>query len=324
MPSADSRRITSLGDSLIDFLPIQEQEQTTGFHLAPGGSMLNVAVGLARLGAPVAYAGKVANDFFGVRLWEYMRGEGIDERFVARMEGHTTLAFTAMLHGEPSFTFYGDGTADTLLAIDELPEEFFSETAILHTGSTSLLRGTIPGTIHAAMERLRGRALISLDPNIRPSLVRDRHAFHTLFDHLAALTDVLKLSTVDLAWLYPDEAEASAVRRLLDAGPEVVLVTHGHEGVFLSARSGIRLRCPTFPVKVVDTVGAGDAFSAGLLASLFEHDITSRAALAQCTEDMLALLLLRATAVAALNCTRPGANPPTHAEVDAYLREHAL
>jgi len=321
MSPAEARRITSLGDSLIDFLPLEEDGQTAGFRMAPGGAMLNVAVGLARLGAPAAYAGKIADDFFGQRLRAYLKANAVDQRYVTETHGHTTLAFTAIQNGEPVYTFYGDGTADTLLTMDELPEAFFRETVILHAGSTSLLRGTTPAATLAAMERLRGHALVSLDPNMRPSLVNDARAFRDLFDHLVALTDVLKLSTIDLDWLFPGEREERAVERLLARGPELVLVTHGHEGVSATTRAGERLFQPAFRIVLVDTVGAGDAFSAGLLTGLFETGITTRAGLAACGTEQLAALLRWASAVAALNCTRPGANPPYRADVDTFLSQ---
>ena len=309
--------ITCLGDSLIDFLPIQQDGHTTGFRMAPGGAMLNVAVGVARLGAPVAYAGALGNDFFAETLHEYIAANGIDQRFIVRAPAQTTLAFTAIQRNEPTFAFYGQATADTLLTSDDLASAFFAETAILHTGSTSLLRGTTPTAITTAMQRLHGHALLSLDPNIRPSLVQDEAAFRDLFATLVGLTDLLKLSAADLAWLSPGEEEEHCVAGLLAQGPEVVIVTHGHEGVVAHTRGGTHIVQPALPVDVADTVGAGDAFSAGFLTGLYERAITSRAALAACPPAMLSALCLRASAVAALNCTRVGADPPYRAEVDA-------
>src|SRR4051812_29842149 len=117
--------LTSMGEVLIDFLPIQADGATTGFSMHAGGAPLNVAVGMARLGSPVAFAGKVATDFFGRYLRAYMESEGIDTRFLISHEAFSTLAFVAMEDGEPAYAFYGEGAADTLLAPADVPEALF-------------------------------------------------------------------------------------------------------------------------------------------------------------------------------------------------------
>lgn len=328
-------RITCLGEGLMDFLPITVDGATVGFHLAPGGSILNVAVGLARLGAPVAFAGKLADDFFGRRLRAYLRAEGVRLDYLATVPGHTTLAFVAPPDAsddagtegaanasEPAFLFYGDGAADTLLTLDDLPAALFAETRILHIGSISLLRGTTPLAVRAVAERLRGRTLLSLDPNIRPALITDAASYRATLDPLIAQTDALKLSLADLAWLEPgaERAEPLAVAaRWLERGPALVALTLGAAGATLATVGGVRLWAPAPVVALADTVGAGDAFAAGLLDALAEHDATSRAALAALPAQALAEALRWAVTVAALACARPGASPPTRSETLAAL-----
>jgi fructokinase len=313
-----SQLITCMGEILIDFLPIQEDARTTGFRMYPGGAPFNVAVGAARLGRPTAFAGKLATDFFGRYLRAYAEQQGVDTRFLIPAEAQSTLAFVAMEGSEPAYAFYGEGAADTLLAVDELPAALFAETGILHFGSISLLRGITPAAVLATVERLKGRALLSFDPNLRPSLVNDEPAYRALLARLFALADVVKLSAADLHWLAPGRAVADAAADLLAHGPALVVVTQGGEGV-LALRGRDQWRVPTFPVQVVDTVGAGDSFSGGLLAGLGERGVTSRAALAALSAADLAATLRFAAAVAALTCTRAGADPPRRAEVDAFL-----
>lgn len=328
---SDTRRLmTCLGEGLMDLLPITEAGATVGFRLAPGGSILNVAVGLARLGVPAAFAGKLADDFFGRRLRDYLRTEGVRLDLLTMTPGHSTLAFviprdatpTAGAADEPAFTFYGDNAADTLLTPEELPPALFAETAALHLGSISLLRGTTPLAARAAAERLKGQALLSLDPNIRPGLIADAPAYRATLSAFMALTDVLKLSLADVAWLEPDLVGAdplTVAASFAARGPQLVALTLGERGAALATRDGVRASVAAPAVTLVDTVGAGDAFAAGLLGALMERGATTRAKLRALTQAELTEALRWAATVAALACARPGANPPSRAEALALL-----
>ena len=318
------RLLICMGEILIDFLPIEQGGRTVGFTMHPGGAPFNVAVGLSRLGQPTAFAGKVSTDMFGRYLRAYAEGEGIDTRFLLPADAPTTLAFVAVEGGEPVFAFYGEGAADTLLAPDEVPAALFDETAILHFGSISLLRGTTPSAVLSTARRLQGRALLSFDPNVRPGLVRDEAAYRALLDQLFSLADIVKLSAVDIAWLAPGQSVEQFAAGLLERqqGPVLVAVTRGGQGVLVRAGAQ-RWELPTFPVTIVDTVGAGDAFSAGLLAGLAEHGATSRTDVEQMQPETLAEVVRFAAATAALTCTRAGADPPRRAEVMQFLAGQA-
>ena len=203
--------VTCMGESLIDFVPLNATDQGesvsragggkaedrgevlpasavgTDFRMHSGGSILNVAVGLVRLGHHVAFAGKIAEDYFGHHLLQTLKTESVDTRFVSTTKALTALAFVAMEEGEPVYSFYGDGTADTLLTSDDVPETLYQETSILHVGSISLLRGTTPSTVLETFERLKGKALLSLDPNIRISMIHDEAAYRLYCNGLIAL-----------------------------------------------------------------------------------------------------------------------------------------
>ncbi|MCU0490671.1 MAG: carbohydrate kinase [Chloroflexaceae bacterium] len=313
------RLITSLGEILIDFLPIEEGGNTVGFRMFPGGSLLNVAVGTARLGQPTAFAGKVSTDFFGRRLRAYAEGEGIDTRFLLNDEALSTLAFVAIEDNEPAFSFYGEGAADTLLTADELPQALFEETAILHIGSISLLRGSTPDAIETTFGRLKSQALLSLDPNLRPGLVKDEAGYRARLARLTARTDIFKISAADLGWYMPGVPLEEAAAAIAREGPALVVVTQGGKGG-LALRPGEALQAvPIFPVQVADTVGAGDTFNAGMLTGLAERGVYSRESLASLPAAELTEVLRFAAAAAAINCTRAGANPPTRAEVAGML-----
>jgi fructokinase len=315
-----SHLITCMGEVLVDFLPIEEGGRTVGFSMHAGGSPFNVAVGLARLGRPVAFAGKISSDMFGRYLREHVEAEGISTRFLLTSQAPSTLAFVAIEEAEAAYAFYGEGAAHTLLGMEELPPELFEETAILHFGSISLLRGTTPAAVLQTVQRLKGHALLSFDPNLRPGLVRDPTSYRALLDELFSLSDIVKVSAADLSWLAPGQSIDQAAADLLARGPALVAVTRGSEGV-LALRRESRIVVPGFSVRVEDTVGAGDAFSAGLLAALAERGVTSRAGLEEMPGEALTATLNFGAAVAALTCMRRGADPPRREQVAQFMKE---
>jgi len=310
--------VTSMGEVLIDFIPIEENGRTVGFRMHPGGSPFNVAVGLVRLGQPTAFAGKISTDLFGRYLLEHVEAEGIDTRFLVTDSAPSTLAFVAIEDGEPAYAFYDKGAADTLLSTEDVPAALFEETSIIHFGSISLLRGITPTAILQTVQRLKGHALLSFDPNLRSDLVRDAASYRALLDELFSLADIVKVSDADLIWLTPGKSVDEAAAELLAHGPALVAVTRGGDGVLAMSRQG-QTSVPGFSVQVVDTVGAGDAFSAGLLAALAERGVTSRARLEAMSPEALISTLSFGAAVAAITCSRAGADPPRRNEVAQFL-----
>jgi fructokinase len=316
-----------MGEILVDFIPLEEHGATVGFRMHPGGSPFNVAVGLARLGQPAAFVSKLAGDFFGRYLHDYLERQHVATRCLLHDDtALSTLAFVAIEDDEPVYTFYREGAADTRLTADEVPAACIDETRFLHFGSISLLDGTTPEAVLQTVQRLRGQALLSFDPNLRPALVHDEPAYRERIGRLLALSDLVKISVADLAWLMPEQPPERAAAALLAQGPALVVVTLGGAGV-LALRDGEhgmlqQWHIPAFAVQVADTVGAGDAFSAGLLTALAERNIDTRAALLALDAGALAESLRFAAAVSALTCARPGANPPHRDEVAQFLAHH--
>ncbi|NJO04852.1 MAG: carbohydrate kinase [Chloroflexaceae bacterium] len=238
--------------------------------------------------------------------------------------GLTTLAFVAIEGGEPVYTFYNNGTADTLMQIDEFPSAVFAETRILHcVGSVSLLGGSTPQAVIATAERLKGQALISFDPNIRANMAHDEAQYRALVGQMMGLADLVKVSAADLAWLMPGQTDAQIASAILGRGVSLLVITQGRHGVTAFAPNPggppVQLHVPAFPITVADTVGAGDAFSSGLLAALAERNIITATALYQLPIAELEQALRFASAVAAITTTRAGSNPPTRAEVEQFL-----
>ncbi|MGQ9368621.1 carbohydrate kinase family protein [Azospirillum sp. ST 5-10] len=305
--------ILSCGEALIDFLPARFAA-AAGYVPHPGGSPFNVAVGLARLAAPAGFLGGVSTDFFGDRLVATLAGNGVDTRFVVRLPDPTTLAFVTLPDdGEPRYAFYGAGAADRQLTASALPADL-GPVAALHAGSFSLAVDPVGSAIAALLARERGHRFLSLDPNVRPALVGGREAYIRRLEGLIALVDLVKVSGADLDWLHPGTPAGDVAARWLTLGPELVVVTGGADGARAWRRHG-GIATPAERVTVVDTVGAGDAFMAGLLAGLHERGRLARPALAAMADGELADTLRMANRVAALTCARPGADPPRRSEV---------
>jgi fructokinase len=225
--------------------------------------------------------------------------------------------------GQPTFSFYREGAADTLLTVADVPDTLLTETGILHIGSISLLSGTTPATVLATVKRLKGQALLSLDPNLRPDIVQDEQGYRALLQQLFTLIDILKLSDADLAWLMPNIPAAQAIHELLALGPALVVVTRGAQGASAVKEDASVVSVPAFPVEIIDTVGAGDTFCGALLVRLAQRRVMNRPTLQGISGEDLEEILRFAAAAAALNCMRTGANPPHYIEVEQFLASHA-
>jgi fructokinase len=325
-----------LGELVVDMLPVPgapagPEGTAPQFVARPGGNALNVAVAAGRLGAPVRLLARLGTGPLGKNLRRHAELSGVDlDGFVPAAEPVSLAVVGLGDDGTPDYGFHVQGAADWQWTDDELAAVLPDETAILHVGSIS--SWTAPGSeaIARLVEQLSATAVISVDPNIRPMLadgpvgnalgntadaVRDR------LDRLVAQADVVKVSAEDLEWLQPGLTGAAALdaeaRSWAERGPALVLLTDGGEPLRI-ARPGRPVLHWTIPrVTVADTVGAGDSLAAGLLVGLLEAGVRTRAQLAALPDEKLLALVDDASLVAALNCTRVGADPPTRAELDA-------
>lgn len=274
---------------------------------------MNVAVTAARLGAPTAFVGRISNDGYGDLLWRHLMEAGVD--LGAAERGPEPTARALVEHGPPPvFRLDGKGTADTCLTQADL-SPLGSGPHLLHGGTLGLFRGRTASVLADLVERTtRTDGLVSLDPNVRPQIIGDRAEWFACFDRWRARADLIKLSSEDLAWMWPGRTEGDAARDLLHRGAAVVCVTHGGDGVV--AHLPDRVLAVTAPaVTVVDTVGAGDAFCGGLLAHLWRSGVTDRDRLDGLDDDEWRHALTVAATVAALTCTRAGADPPWATEL---------
>lgn len=300
------------GEALIDLAATDHGM----LRATPGGSPYNVAIGLGRLGVPTAYLGPRSRDGFGATLTAGLHDAGVDLSVSAEVDAPTTLAVVHLDDaGRASYGFYLDGTSAASMGPDDVPT--LPDGAGLHVsfgaigGTTGATGAALSSLLHAE----RGRRLVSLDPNLRPSAVGDVTTYRAHLDDLAAACDLVKASDEDLAALGDVDEVASRWSR---SGPAVVVVTRGPDGASTYV-DGHRLDVPGRTIEVIDTVGAGDACTAGVLWALTERGVDRREALDALVAEPAALRDVVATGilVAALTCARPGADPPRRHELPA-------
>ncbi len=302
------------GEAIIDFMPARCGDEE-GFLPRPGGSPLNVAVGLARLGVPSAFFGRISRDPFGRRLWAHLERNGVDRVFARRGPEPTALAFVVSdEQGDADYAFRWEATADRRLVARDLPGSLSDRVAAIHVGSLGTTLEPAASTLEALVERETRQRIVSFDPNVRPPLVGDREAYLGRLERIVANADVVKVSDDDLGWISPDESVERIARRWHASGPAVVVVTLGADGVFAIAATG-RAEAGAPRVEIEDTVGAGDAFTSGLLAWLSQREALNRASLERITVRELEDALAFASKVAAVTCTRAGADPPRREEL---------
>jgi fructokinase len=296
-----------IGESLIDIVDSDE-------HV--GGSPLNVAVGLARLGRDVDFLTYIADDAYGRRITEYLNAAGVQLISESRIAERTATARS---------TIAEDGSADYVFDLDwqlsGTPP--VAPPLFVHTGSIAAVQDPGCLAVAALIDTYRVSATVTFDPNVRPSLIADRDLARERIEHLVERSDIVKVSEEDLRWLDPDRPPERIAQTWLALGPAIVAVTMADRGAAAVCAAGVA-RVPARPVQVVDTVGAGDAFMVGLIDALWASDLLGaqrRAELAALDLDALTAALEAAGAAAALTVGRAGADLPDRAALDAAARQ---
>jgi len=301
--------ILSCGEALIDMLPRTSTEGEACFAPYAGGAVFNTAIALGRLGAPSAFFSGVSSDMLGEILADTLTASNVDTRHLARSDRPTTVAFVKLVNGQATYAFYDEGTAGRMLSPADLPV-LPSELSTLFLGGISLVNDPAASTYEALQARECGSRITMVDPNIRPGFIAGKETeYRARVERMIARADIVKLSDEDLHWLEGQGDLSALARGILAKGPKVVFITEGAKGaravtknqdVFVSAQK----------VTVVDTVGAGDTFNAGVLAALHQAGALTKAGVATLSDANLTAALSLGTRAAAVTVSRAGANPP--------------
>lgn len=314
-------RVLCFGELLIDMVsprPDADLGAAREFIKAPGGAPANVAVGLSRLGIASSFVGSVGDDPFGHFLRDVVKRENVDVTGVKLSPNRTTIAFVATkTDGSKDISFYRNPGADADFATRDLPD--LRDVSIFHCGSVSLSLDPCRSAQFEAARRVRNHgALVSFDPNWRPSLWNDQKLAHKLIWQMMELSDVVKVA--DEEWEFvtgtPDFHKGAA--RIRASGPRLVLQTRGKNGAAFEFEGG-HGEVAGRKAQAIDTLGAGDAFVAGFLAEMARAGSLDGILNA----DELGEALRFANACGALATQKAGAIPslPSHAEVAAFLAQ---
>ncbi len=306
--------IVVAGEAIFDLIPT---DRPGVYESALGGSSFNTAIGLGRLGAAASYCGRLSTDAAGERFMQALAAANVDASLVARTPEPSALALVApgTEATGPSYALYLTGTSHDGPA--GLPSRWPRGAVHLHAASFHAMMPPTGDGVLAAMRGAAAVASISFDPNIRPPVLPPRDEVVRLAEARVALSTIVKASEEDLRWLYPARSPKESIAAWSKLGPRLAVLTRGENGALaLGGFGSIDVSAPS--VAVVDTVGAGDAFTAALLAELMRLNALGPGAIANLTAYELQDCLAFATTAAALNCARRGADPPTRAEIEAF------
>lgn len=303
-------RVLVVGEALVDVVPDRQGHPQD----LPGGSPANVAITLGRLGRDVRLVTVLGDDARGRLVREWLEASRVT--VLAQQPGSGRTSSAAVTLDET-----GAATYDFDLAWDlgDVPDEHCE---VFHVGSIATLLQPGADVVLEAVRRHHGRALVSLDPNARPVLTPDRAAAAARVEELVGLADVVKVSDEDLEWLVPDRTPVETATRWAAEGPGLVVVTRGGDGAVAVRPGGTILEVPGVPVVVADTVGAGDTFSGVLIDTLLSLGVSGAAggeALRALTDRDVLEAVTTAAIGAAVTVSRPGADPPSRAELSAAL-----
>jgi fructokinase len=305
--------ILCCGDALIDMLPRDVPGEGQAFLPVAGGAVANTARAIARLGAPAGLFSGLSTDFFGNILRDRLGADGVDLTYAVVADRPQTLAFVRLDAGQARYAFYDENTAGRMLTDADLPD-LTPDIAALFFGGISLIGEPCGSAYEALMARQASTHVTMLDPNVRPNFVTDAPTYRQRLERMIALADIVKISDEDLSWLLGGDDPETTAASLLSRGPKVVILTRGSDGatgLTANARVAVKPR----PVSVVDTVGAGDTFNAGVLTLLHERGRLSKKAIAELGEPDLRAALELADAAATVSVSRAGSDPPWRDEI---------
>ena len=300
-----------------------------GFLPLPGGSPYNTAIAIGRLGVPVQFLGRFSTDFFGEILVRRLRENHVGDDLIISTDQNTTLAFVRLQEDkEPQYIFYTEGTAGRSLITEDLPPSLPIDTHCILFGSIAMTMEPAASSIEKLIlrEGKRRSAVIAFDPNIRPFMITNKDAYIGRLEKWITASAIVKISSADFAFIYPDLTPEQAISKVLAVGPSLAISTLGPKGALALLRrddgSVVRVTAPAVDLPVIDTIGAGDTFYGAFLSWLELKGKMSHSALTDLSETELYDALFFANKAASIVCSRRGAEPPILGEVESLQWRH--
>lgn len=307
--------ILCCGEALIDMIPAPAGEGQNSFASHTGGAVFNTAIALGRLGVQTGMLSGLSRDVFGQQLLSALTASHVDTAQIIHSDRHSTLAFVQLVDGQATYDFFDENSAGRMLAPADMPT-LPDTISTLFFGGISLACEPCADAYAALLTRECITRVVMLDPNIRPGFIKDVTRYRDRLNRMIAQADIIKVSDDDLNWFLPAPLTLTEkIAVLLDQGPSLVILTQGGDGATGYLKDGREVYTPAAKVQVVDTVGAGDTFNAGVLAQLFTDGVLTKKALATLTPQLLKNALQYGARVAAVAVSRAGANPPWQAEL---------
>jgi fructokinase len=313
------KSIINLGEALIDLIP------STQVHLGeacytpyPGGAIANVSVAIARLGGSSMFIGGISDDEFGQLLVQTLAGNNVDTRYIRVIKKAPTAIALVTLHaeGQRSFTFFRQGTADSQFQAADLDWNAWQDAAVCHVGGVLLSTEPARTATFAAMDYTRrAGSIVSFDVNVRQALWASDSEIRDTLAKAVVRADILKLSAEEAGFVSEQSSQTNDTQErgwlntlgdaLLAKGPRLVIITLGAQGALLFTANH-RVEVPAWPVRAIDTTGAGDAYMGAVLYKLVQQGYATPGDLSSLSEHDLRNLGNFAAFVAGLSVTSYG------------------
>lgn len=306
-----------VGEVLVDLIPAVDGDEVIDgdrYRAVVGGGPANTAKALARLGRECAFIGGLSSDRFGHMAWMELERDGVGLDFVLESDQPTAKAILSIAEdGSASYRFEVKESVTFGFNAEWLPE---GVPEVIHIGTLATVIEPGSSELFSWVEKkCEQGALVIFDPNVRSAYLEDRAAYRAIVEKWVGISDVVKASSEDVCWLYPEMSEMEAVERWLGLGRKLIVVTQGSDGMvgYSGYSEGAKVSVPGVEVDLVDTVGAGDTVGAVLVEAILGGGMD-----ALLSTDLVSVLH-RASVAAGITCSRQGANPPTLDELNDFL-----
>ncbi|PPR45507.1 MAG: Fructokinase [Alphaproteobacteria bacterium MarineAlpha5_Bin6] len=304
--------ILSCGENVIDFIPTSYKKNY--YKACIGGSPLNTALALGRLNQPVYFFSRVSNDFFGKKIVNFLKQNNVNTSLLQRTEDLTTVAIVSEKKN-PQFSFHAAQTADRNLKDYQFNKTLYKKVLLAHFGSISLVLPPGSETYFKLMKKLQNKCIISIDPNIRENLISNKNSFIKRFNKFLNLADIIKLSEEDMKFINNRKNNDFIIKNWIKKNKvSIVILTKGSLGASLYT-DNYKINVKAKKIKVIDTVGAGDSFQAGIISWLNNHNLLKEKKFLKLKKNHWKSCLEHASKIASHCCKNEGCDPPWAKEV---------